>query len=199
MRLQQKIDLSFEEAGRQKGYRRIVGVDEAGRGPLAGPVVAAACFLKENQTIPGINDSKQLTSLQREAIFEEILYKSDVGVGIVSHDLIDSINILQATHRAMWLAVQNLPTPPDFIYVDGRPVPFDPYPSENLIKGDARCHSIAAASVVAKVIRDRIMKRYHTLYPDYHYEKHKGYGTAAHRKVLHEIGPSPIQRSSFKY
>lgn len=194
-----KINLAFELAASSQGYKRIVGVDEAGRGPLAGPVVAAVCHLKEGVTIEGLNDSKKLSPLVRSALFEEILLKADYGVGIVSHQWIDQINILQATHRAMRLAVQNLSIPPDYILVDGRPVEFDGIVSQNLIKGDARCLSIAAASIIAKVIRDRIMKRYHLLYPEYQYEKHKGYGTIGHRKLLQELGPSPIQRTSFNY
>lgn len=187
-----------EHAARAKGCVRVAGVDEAGRGPLAGPVVAAACILSPESSFPGLNDSKQLTAAQRETLFVRLIEEAVCGVGVVSHQWIDTINILQATHRAMRLAVQQLSLSPDYIFVDGPLVIFDAIPSEGIIGGDAISCSIAAASVIAKVMRDRIMENYHRLYPDYGYARHKGYGTVAHREALTRLGPSPIQRHSFR-
>jgi ribonuclease HII len=192
------MDTFFEQQAFAFGYKYVAGVDEAGRGPLAGPVVAAACVIKEGQVLIGVNDSKQLTPQQREALFNQILDKTYCGFGVVDHVGIDKLNILQATYRAMSLAVANLPIKPDYLLVDGPKGLKGSIPSQGIVKGDARCLSIAAASVVAKVIRDRIMLDYHRLYPEYGYDKHKGYGTALHREILKEKGPSPIQRLSFK-
>ncbi|MBS0645552.1 MAG: ribonuclease HII [Verrucomicrobia bacterium] len=180
-----------------RGFTRIAGVDEAGRGPLAGPVVAAACYFEKSLDLPGLHDSKKLTESKRERLFEILVKHAVCGVGVVSHTLIDEINILQATHRAMRLAVRHLPIAADYILVDGLPVDFEGTPSQSVVGGDRRCCVIAAASVLAKVTRDRIMMSYDQLYPEYGYAQHKGYGTAAHRLKLAVLGPSAIQRRSF--
>jgi len=184
-------------AVRERGFKAIAGVDEAGRGPLAGPVVAAACVFKGPVELPGVHDSKQLSASRRERLFDEILAQAICGIGVVAHDWIDKINILQATHRAMHLAVQNLGISVDYILVDGHPVPFSGIPTEGVIKGDATSTLIAAASILAKVTRDRIMMNYDALYPKYLYGQHKGYGTAKHRQLIAELGFSPIQRQTF--
>ncbi len=189
----------FESAARKQGYSRIAGIDEAGRGPLAGPVVAAACLLAEGVFFPGIDDSKCLTEKKRLLLFQQIQEETVYGIGIVSPEVIDEINILQATHRAMREAVAQLSTKPDYLLVDGRPVRFPGYISESIIKGDSRSQSIAAASILAKVTRDQIMLDYHEQYPEYGFDQHKGYGTIKHRQMLTLLGPSPIHRQSFSY
>jgi ribonuclease HII len=178
---------------------RLAGVDEAGRGPLAGPVVAAAVILPEDCTIKGIADSKKLTMAARERVFEQLISGiSDIGIGIVEADEIDRINILQATYKAMRLAVAALPVSPDTVIVDGLPVPHLHRNCQNLIKGDALCPAISAASIIAKVTRDRLMcGRYHEAFPEYNFAQHKGYGTPEHLAALQEFGPCPIHRRSF--
>jgi ribonuclease HII len=189
---------SFECHVRQSGYEAIAGVDEAGRGPLAGPVVAAAVILPPDYRHPDINDSKQLTPRKRERLLEVI--KADalaVGIGVVEASLIDRMNILRATLMAMRDAVLDLLLPPDFILVDGRNTIDIRIPQEAIIGGDARSISIAAASIVAKVSRDRIMEIYHRQFPQYNFLKNKGYGTNEHREAIRRCGPCKIHRLSF--
>ena len=188
----------FEERARQRGFRRIAGIDEAGRGPLAGPVVAAAVVLPDRYSHPDINDSKKLTSRSRELLFEVI--RADalaVGIGVVDSRVIDELNILRATLLAMREAVADLQVVPDCLLVDGnQSVPLE-IPQETIVKGDARSVSIAAASIVAKVSRDRIMEIYHRQFPYYNFFKNKGYGTAEHRQAIREHGFCKIHRRSF--
>ena len=189
----------FEREARRAGYHAIAGIDEAGRGPLAGPVVAAAVFLPAEYHIPGLQDSKQLTEPQREAVYSHVLRASvDYGVGVVSHRLIDRHNILWATMEAMLRAVRQLVAVPDLLLIDGPiklPAPVDQRP---IVRGDSSCASIAAASVVAKVTRDRMMVYYDQLYPHYGFAKHKGYPTRHHYARLRAQGPCAIHRLSFR-
>lgn len=191
-----------EESLRRKGYTLIAGVDEAGRGPLAGPVVAAAVILnpqKEN-IWQGINDSKQLTSQRRDRLYEIILKNAEVyGIGLVDADMIDEINIYQASLLAMRLAVEELMPKPDFVLSDGFAVPGLGASQEAVKHGDALCLSIAAASIIAKVTRDRIMLTYDQIYPAYGFAKNKGYPTWEHREAIKKVGLSPIHRRSFKF
>jgi ribonuclease HII len=181
------------------GYTHLAGLDEAGRGPLAGPVVAAAVILPNGLFIEGVRDSKQLTPLQREKLFLSIQSQAvDYGIGIVDPEVIDRINILQATRLAMQQALMALKHPPDFLLIDALDLPDVVTPQLAIVKGDALCHSIAAASILAKVTRDRLMLKYHLAYPQYNFLSHKGYGTAEHLQKLKEFGPCPIHRRSFK-
>jgi ribonuclease HII len=200
---------AFENALSREGYRRIAGVDEAGRGPLAGPVVAAAVVLPPRFAAGDVNDSKQLTEKRRNFWYQRIYTESlAVGIGIVDALEIDRINILQASRLAMAMAVANLAPNPDFVLIDGNAdlVNTDldstglppALPRQTLVKGDARSVSIAAASIVAKVTRDSLMKRYHMDYPLFGFDRHKGYPTAAHRAALADFGPCPIHRCSFR-
>lgn len=191
--------LHFENQAHRRGYRVVAGIDEAGRGPLAGPVVAAAVILPSSFDLPGLTDSKKLSETARERLFPEIRRQAiAIGVGLGSPSLIDQINILQATLQAMSLAVQRLQTPADFLLVDGnQPIPL-PLPQQALKQGDSRSLSIAAASVVAKVIRDRIMLGLEQRYPGYGLGQHKGYGSRQHLEAIAQIGPSPIHRLSFR-
>jgi len=175
-------------------------VDEVGRGPLAGPVVAAAVIIPAGLKIEGLDDSKKLTPLRRERIFEEIISLGlNCSVGIIDHCDIDKLNILKASLLAMRKAVCDMKPPADFVLVDGNyPVPNIPQPQFAIIGGDGRCLSIAAASIVAKVTRDRIMDRYEALYPSFSFATHKGYPTAAHLEELKEHGPCEIHRRTFK-
>lgn len=190
---------TFERAARQQGFTRIAGIDEAGRGPLAGPVVAVACIIPEDVFIPGVDDSKKLTPQKRQAIFE--LIKADTrilfGIGIVSHDLIDAINIFQATVQAMHLAVANLTCVPDYLLVDGMKLSHPSIPAQKIIKGDQLSQSIAAASIIAKETRDEMMRDYHKQWPHYGFDQHKGYATALHKHALSLHGPCPIHRLTF--
>lgn len=190
-----------EREGWEAGYRRVAGIDEAGRGPLAGPVVAACVLLPFGKRPDGLNDSKQLTALQRERLFEAILEMArGWGLGVVSAADIDRLNILRATHLAMQRAAEALPPgmQPDLVLIDGLPV--RPFPIEQvaLVKGDSRSASIAAASILAKVTRDRLMCEYDALYPMYGFAGHKGYGSPAHLRALAEHGPCPLHRRSFR-
>jgi ribonuclease HII len=188
----------FECHARQSGYRMIAGIDEAGRGPLAGPVVAAAVILPPDYRHPEINDSKQLTPGKRERLHEVI--KSDalaVGIGVVEAFVIDRMNILQATLMAMRDAVLDLSQPPDYLLVDGKNRIDVRTPQETIIRGDARSISVAAASIIAKVSRDRIMEIYHRQFPQYNFLKNKGYGTGEHREAILRCGPCKIHRLSF--
>lgn len=192
-------DDAEERAARAAGYACVCGIDEAGRGPLAGPVVAAAVVLPPGLALPGLNDSKKLTARRREALYTQLREDERVliGVGMAAAAEIDRLNILRATHAAMARAVAALPTAVDFCLIDGLPVPQFPLPQRALVKGDARCLSIAAASIVAKVTRDRLMQDLAQQYPGYGFEKHAGYGTAAHLAALRRLGPCPEHRRSF--
>ncbi len=181
---------------RSEGFCWIAGVDEAGRGPLAGPVVAAAVVLPGRRELPGVFDSKQLSDRVRRELRKEILALCDVGIGIAESAEIDKWNILRATHIAMRRAVAALKKV-DFVLVDGLPVKGFPVPARNLVKGDTLSASIAAASIIAKVTRDELMEAAAEKFPGYGFERHKGYGTAAHLAALRKLGPAPIHRRSF--
>jgi ribonuclease HII len=184
----------------EKGYRAVCGVDEVGRGPLAGPVVAAAVIMPPETLIEGLADSKRLTPLQRERIFEEIADMSLVcSVGVIDHESIDRMNILRASLMAMRKAVMDLRQAPDIILVDGNyPIPNVDQPQFTVVGGDRQCQSISAASIVAKITRDRIMDRYQAMFPSFSFSKHKGYPTPEHLEELREYGPTDIHRRSFK-
>ena len=190
--------LKFEKRLSSFGHKSIAGVDEAGRGPLAGPVVAGACILKDFDFTCDINDSKQLSPVKRERAYKEIFEKSVVGIGIVDEKTIDRINIYQATLLAMQMAIQNLKIPPDYVIVDGRMKLVTKCPVKCIVKGDCKSMSIAAASIVAKVTRDRLMRKYDEEYPQYGFARHKGYGTRFHNSALKKFGPSPIHRYSYR-
>jgi ribonuclease HII len=183
----------------RKNYQVIAGLDEAGRGPLAGPVVAAAVILSAQTVINGVRDSKKIPEKQRLRVFWDIVMSAQaVGVGIVGADVIDSINILQATKRAMGLAVKDLTTRPDLLLIDAVKLPDIDIEQHSFIKGESVSASIAAASVVAKVVRDDIMLGYHERYPDYNFRGHKGYSTREHMENIRLFGPCPIHRKSFR-
>ncbi len=176
----------------------ICGIDEAGRGPFAGPVVAGAVVLPPGLKIQGLNDSKQVSPARREELFEEIREKAvSVGIGMASPGRIDEINILQATYEAMRRAVEDLTVVPDLLLNDAVTIPQLPIKQVGIVKGDARSLSIAAASIMAKVTRDRMMIDYAELYPEYGFEKNKGYGSEEHRAALKKFGPCPIHRRTF--
>ncbi len=190
---------AFEKALRAEGYAKIAGVDEAGRGPLAGPVVSAAVVLPSTFDAAGINDSKQLTALQRARLYDRIYaHAESVGIGIVDPLEIDRINILQAARLSMVMAVANLRPQPDYLLIDGKFGIASACLQKPLVKGDARSVSIAAASIVAKVSRDRLMHRYHEEFPQFGFDRHKGYPTAAHCAAIARHGPCPIHRRTFK-
>ncbi len=190
--------LEFENRYLQEGYSMIAGVDEVGRGPLAGPVCAAAVILPAGLEIEGVNDSKKLSEKKREFLYDVIAEKAVAwSVAFVEPETIDEINIRQATHLAMESAVNNLAVQPDFLLVDGNDkIPF-PVPSAYVVKGDAKSLSIAAASIMAKVTRDRYMVEMGGRYPEYGFEKHKGYGTAIHMDAIRKHGLTPLHRRSF--
>ena len=204
--------LEYEDKAKASGFRFVFGVDEAGRGPLAGPVVAAAVLLKEANFKNRIADSKKLSPLQRERAFVEIHERAWVGVGIVGEGVIDEINILRAAHRAMAEAVNNLvdhlpeevKTEKGFsrsvrVLIDGNSFTGQlPYDIQTIVKGDAKSFSVAAASIIAKVTRDRIIDDFDALYPQYGFKAHKGYPTEAHRLAIHKYGLSPIHRKTFR-
>jgi ribonuclease HII len=194
------MDLWFyEHRAAHAGRRHIAGVDEAGRGPLAGPVVAAAVILPPDFRDPRVADSKTLSTLQRERLYH-VIYRDarSVGIGIVDAAEIDRVNILQASLRAMTVAVQNLSPRPDHLLIDGTfPIALE-YPQEPLAKGDALSISIAAASIIAKVTRDRLMDVYHLYYPGFDFNRHKGYPTQAHKAAIRAFGCSPIHRKTFR-
>lgn len=196
--------LYFEKKLKRKGCDCVIGIDEAGRGPLAGPVVAASVLLKTYSFKNRIDDSKKLTCRSREKAFLEIITKSFFGVGVISQEVIDRVNILEATRMAMERSLDSLTAKIDYprdkrihVIVDGNVKLNTALAYTNIIKGDARSKSIAAASIVAKVIRDRIMCIYDSIYPQYGFSEHKGYPTCAHKAVLKEIGPSLIHRKTF--
>lgn len=179
-------------------HTAICGIDEAGRGPLAGPVVAGAVILPKDCSILYLNDSKQVSASRRDALFDEIQEKAIASaVGIVSPQRIDEINILQATYEAMHQAVEGLKVTPDLLLVDAVTIPAMPMKQVGIIKGDAKSVSIAAASILAKVTRDRMMVEYDALYPEYGFAKHKGYGSKMHIEAIQEYGPCPIHRKTF--
>ncbi len=185
----------------QLGYQGIAGVDEAGRGPLAGPVVAAACILHKPLFFPGVNDSKLVSPKRRRALFDTFKTHADLefGVGIVNSAVIDQINIYQASLQAMRNAVGNLSSKPDYLLVDGMELKMEAITSEKLIKGDRRSQLIAIASIIAKETRDELMRDYDICYPGYGFAQHKGYGTTLHREALQRLGPCPIHRLTFSF
>jgi ribonuclease HII len=188
----------FEREARRCGYRYIAGIDEAGRGPLAGPVVAAAVILPIRCRVAGVDDSKQLSETERERLYSVILEKA-VAVGIGSADAgeIDSYNILEATRLAMRRAVDNLAPVPDYLLIDAVTLPGVGVPARPIIKGDSLSLSIAAASIIAKVTRDHLMRAYHEVFPQYNFLSHKGYGTVDHLRRLARYGPCVIHRRTF--
>lgn len=190
--------LFYENKYISQGKNLICGVDEAGRGPLAGPVCAAAVIMPEGLIIEGVNDSKKLTAKKREKLFDIIKNEAVCySVAFASASEIDEINILNATHLAMTRAVEGLEKVPEVVLVDGNSLPKWYYNSEAIVKGDAVCHSIACASILAKVSRDRLMLLEAEKYPQYSFEKHKGYGTKVHVQAIKEYGPCPIHRKTF--
>lgn len=193
------MDYLYEEKALNAGYRVICGIDEAGRGPLAGPVHAAAVILPVGLEIEGLNDSKKLSEKKREQLFDIICEKAvDYSIGVATEEEIDEINILNATFLAMHRAVEGLKTKPDYALIDGNQYPKIPFVAEEtVVKGDAKSMSIAAASILAKVSRDRFMLLKAEEYPQYQFEKHKGYGTKLHYEMIKEFGPSPIHRMTF--
>lgn len=189
---------SFDKEIRSEGFRIIAGVDEAGRGPLAGPVVASAVILDKDDIFPGLDDSKKLPAHKIESLFWDIVTASvAIGLGIVDAAEIDRVNILNATKKAMIMAVEDLFIAPELLVIDAVTLESCTLCQRSIIKGDGKSASIAAASVVAKYVRDSLMKHYHTLYPDYGFDKNKGYGTQFHRDRINEHGPCPIHRRSF--
>ncbi len=190
--------LEFENIAYEKGFLNVCGVDEAGRGPLAGPVCAAAVILPKGMIIEGVNDSKKLSEKKREALFD-VVKESSVAYNIAfaTVEEIEEYNILNATMLAMKRAVEGLSVSADFAYIDGNRIPSLDIPAEYIVKGDARCMSVAAASILAKVARDRLMLAFSEEYPQYSFEKHKGYGTKVHIDAIKEFGPCPIHRPSF--
>lgn len=189
----------FEIEARRRGYRLVAGLDEAGRGPLAGPVVAAAVILPRRCTLKGLNDSKQVSERERERLYADITQLAiGVGVGLADVWEIDALNILEATRLAMCRAIRALPRSPDFLLIDALALPAIRLPQRPIVKGDALCVSIAAASIVAKVSRDHLMQGYHRRYPQYNFWSHKGYGTPEHLRLLAKHGPCEIHRQTFR-
>ncbi len=189
----------FEKMYQRRGYQRIAGVDEVGRGPLAGPVIAAAVILPKDGIKERLFDSKKISAKKREHLYGAILSEAQgVGIGMIGQEEIDRINILQATLKAMALAIQNLPILPDFILIDGSQGITLPVPQKTIRKGDQLCNSVAAASIVAKVTRDRMMLEYHQQYPQYNFAKHKGYGTEDHRRAIERFGICELHRKTFR-
>lgn len=198
IRLEQMI--LYEERAYQQGYKILAGLDEAGRGPLAGPVVAAACIVPRGLLIPHVNDSKKLTAKMREQLFKRLTSDPAIiyAIGIMDAGDIDRLNIYQATIHAMWQAIDKLATTPDCLLVDGLGLPHPLLPCQKIVKGDQLSQSIAAASIIAKETRDRLMRTYHGQWPVYGFHQHKGYGTAQHLEALEQYGPCPIHRHSFE-
>ncbi len=189
----------FEIEAYKHGYNLIAGIDEAGRGPLAGPVVASAVILPKGICIPSIDDSKKLSAKKREQLFGVILKEAvGIGIGIVDEKIIDEINILQAAIMAMKIAVEKLSIMPGFILSDAVSLADLNIPQKAIVKGDSKSISIAAASIIAKVTRDRLMHEYHKKYPNYNFHSNKGYGTAEHLEMLRKHGPCEIHRRTFK-
>ncbi|MEE9523854.1 MAG: ribonuclease HII [Thermodesulfovibrionales bacterium] len=189
---------SFDSKIRAEGFMTIAGVDEAGRGPLAGPVVASAVIFGDNSNIHGLNDSKKLTPKQRESVFWEVVSQAvSIGIGVIDAKEIDCLNILNATKKAMAMAIDDLSTKPDLLIIDAVRLEKCTIDQKPIIKGDATSASIAADSVIAKYFRDWMMKHYHTIYPHYGFDRHKGYGTKSHIEKITKHGPCPIHRLSF--
>lgn len=195
----EEIDwLYFENQAINNGYNIICGVDEAGRGPLSGPVCAAAVVLPKGHIIEGVNDSKKISEKKRELLFDKIIVEAeDYSIAMASPQEIDEINILQATFLAMKRAIDGLKVKPDYAMIDGNRMPPIDIAGETIIKGDGRSASIAAASILAKVTRDRYMLEIAEKYPEYQFDKHKGYGTKLHYEMLNKYGPCEIHRQSF--
>lgn len=189
--------LPLEGLLRRRGYR-VAGLDEAGRGPWAGPLVCAAAVLKPRIKLPGLTDAKLLTPRKREELFEKILKKCDTGIGIVQAEEIDTLGLIKACEKAFLRATRRLKRKPNFLIVDGNDHFVFPIPFQSIIRGDRRIRSVAAASVLAKVIRDKLMMRLASRYPHYAFERHKGYGTRLHRRLLLRFGPCKIHRRSFR-
>lgn len=189
----------IEEELHQKGFESICGIDEAGRGPLAGPVVVAGVIMPKNSMIEGVNDSKKVSEKKRELLYDKILEEAlSYSVAIIGQDVIDDINILNATKQGVTNVVKGLDVRPDLIIIDAlQHIDTNGIPYESIIKGDAKCYSIAAASIIAKVTRDRIMREWDEIYPQYGFSQHKGYGTAKHIEAIKEYGLCPIHRRSF--
>ena len=189
----------YEGLAHRKGYPVVAGIDEAGRGPLAGPVVAASAILGSGIDLPEVNDSKKLTPKKRARLYEELIEHDLVsyGVGIVDHERIDEINILEATKEAMRLSVESLEVKPDFLYIDGNFGINLGITDEPVVKGDGKVLSIAVASIIAKEVRDRIMLELDEKYPEYGFKGHMGYPTKAHVAAIEKFGPSPVHRMSF--
>jgi ribonuclease HII len=190
----------FEKMYSRRGYHRIAGVDEVGRGPLAGPVVAAAVILPQEGIREKLFDSKQIPGKKREELYKTIFAEAEgVGIGVIGQEEIDRINILQATLKAMALAIENLPYPPDFILIDGSQGGLElPIPQRPIRKGDRISNSIAAASIIAKVTRDRMMSECHLKYPQYNFARHKGYGTKEHQRAIEKFGVCELHRKTFR-
>ena len=183
----------------QKGFKKICGIDEAGRGPLAGPVVVAGVIMKEDSFIEGVNDSKKVSEKKREILYDKIIAEAIAySVAIIGQDIIDEINILNATKMGVTKVIEELSTKPKLIIIDAlEHIDTKGIPYESIIKGDAKCYSIAAASIIAKVTRDRIMRQWDEVYPQYGFSKHKGYGTKMHIEAIKQYGLTPIHRRSF--
>jgi ribonuclease HII len=187
----------FENKIYRQGYSAIAGIDEVGRGPLAGPVVAAAVILPQDFYLAGLNDSKQISETKRNEFYDVIWEKADsIGIGMIDAEEIDTINIYEATKKAMLHAISNLQSNPDYLLIDAMKL-HTPYPQESIIKGDSKSVSIAAASIIAKVTRDKLMKDYALTYPGYGFDKNAGYGTKEHLEGLKQNGVTPIHRKSF--
>ena len=184
---------------RKKGFNTICGIDEAGRGPLAGPVVIASVIMPADSMIEGVNDSKKVSEKKREILYDKIIEQAiSYGVAIIGQDEIDEINILNATKKGLTISLQELTVRPDLILVDAlEHIDTLGIPYESIIKGDAKCYSISCASIIAKVTRDRIMREWDKVYPEYNFAQHKGYGTAKHIEAIKQYGLCPIHRRSF--
>lgn len=190
--------LKIEDSLYSEGYEYICGIDEAGRGPLCGPVVAAAVILPKDKYIEGVNDSKKLSPKKREKLYDDIKKEAiSVGIGIVDVDIIEEINILNATKLAMIKAVKDLKIKPDYLLIDGNQLIDIDIEKQTVVSGDAKSESIAAASIIAKVTRDRMLVNFDKLYPEYGFAKHKGYGTKMHIEAIKKYGLTPIHRKSF--
>ena len=194
-----KVLKQHEDELRKKGFKTICGIDEAGRGPLAGPVVVASVIMPEESFIEGINDSKKISEKKREKLYDQIIEEAiSYGISIIGQEEIDEINVLNATKKGLTDSLKELKVKPDLIIVDALAhIDTLGIPYESIIKGDAKCYSISAASILAKVTRDRIMREWATIYPQYGFEQHKGYGTAKHISAIKEYGACPIHRKTF--